>query len=31
MKQIDNMPPALEYEPVRCRQPKCGAILNPYW
>jgi protein transport protein SEC23 len=24
------MPPHLEYEPVRCKQPKCGAVLNPY-
>lgn len=31
MKQIENMPPALEYDPVRCKQPKCGAVLNPYW
>ena len=31
LKQIEGMPPALEYEPVRCKQPKCGAVLNPYW
>ena len=31
LKQIEGMPPALEYDPVRCKQPKCGAVLNPYW
>lgn len=31
LRQIEGMPPALEYEPVRCKQPKCGAVLNPYW
>ncbi len=25
------MPPPLEYEPVRCKAVKCGAVLNPYW
>jgi protein transport protein SEC23 len=23
--------PHLEYEPVRCKQTKCNAVLNPYW
>ena len=31
MKQIESMPAALEYEPVRCKQAKCAAVLNPYW
>lgn len=31
LKTIYTMPPALPYQPVRCRQPNCGAILNPYW
>ena len=31
LKTIYGMPPALPYQPVRCRQPNCGAILNPYW
>jgi len=31
LKQIEGMPAALEYEPVRCKQAKCGAVLNPYW
>jgi hypothetical protein len=33
MKQtpLDSMPPALPYEPVRCKQPKCNAVLNAYW
>lgn len=30
LKQIDGMPPAMEYEPVKCKQAKCGAVLNPY-
>lgn len=30
LKQIDGMPPAMEYEPVKCKQPKCNAVLNPY-
>ncbi|KAK8820854.1 hypothetical protein WA556_005168 [Blastocystis sp. ATCC 50177/Nand II] len=30
LKTIYGMPPALPYQPVRCRQPNCGAILNPY-
>ncbi len=24
------MPPAMEYDPVKCKQAKCGAVLNPY-
>ena len=31
LKTIYGMPSALPYQPVRCRQPNCGAILNPYW
>ena len=31
LKAIDGMPPALEYEPVRCKNQKCSAVLNPYW
>jgi hypothetical protein len=31
MKHIETMPAALEYEPVRCKQSKCNALLNPYW
>jgi protein transport protein SEC23 len=30
MRTIEGLPPAVEYEPVRCKQPKCGAVLNPY-
>lgn len=30
LKTIYGMPPALPYQPVRCRQPNCGAYLNPY-
>lgn len=30
LKQIEGMPPAMEYEPVKCKQAKCGAVLNPY-
>ena len=30
LRHIESMPPAVEYEPVRCKQPKCGAVLNPY-
>jgi hypothetical protein len=31
LKAIDGMPPALEYEPIRCKNQKCNAVLNPYW
>ena len=31
LKQIDGMPPAVEYDPIRCKGPSCGGILNPYW
>jgi protein transport protein SEC23 len=31
LKSIEGIPPALEYEPIRCKQPKCGAVLNPFW
>jgi protein transport protein SEC23 len=27
-KQLANMPDALEYDPIRCKQ--CAAVLNPY-
>lgn len=30
MKLIQNMPPALAYQPVRCKGLNCNAILNPY-
>jgi protein transport protein SEC23 len=30
LKQVEGMPPAMEYDPVRCKQAKCGAVLNPY-
>ena len=28
LKQITHMPPALEYDPIRCKG--CAAVLNPY-
>jgi len=28
LKQIAHMPPALEYDPIRCKA--CAAVLNPY-
>ena len=31
LRQIAGMPASLEYEPVRCKQQKCSAVLNPYW
>ena len=29
LKKIDSMPPALQYDPIRCSS--CAAVLNPYW
>jgi protein transport protein SEC23 len=31
LKIIDTMPPALEYDPIRCNGNLCAAVLNPYW
>ena len=28
LKQIENMPSAVQYEPVKCKS--CGSILNPW-
>lgn len=30
-KLLPAMPAHFEYEPVRCKQAKCGAVLNPFW
>ncbi|KAK8814089.1 hypothetical protein WA158_007951 [Blastocystis sp. Blastoise] len=30
LKMIDTMPQALPYSPIRCRQPNCNCVLNPY-
>ena len=30
MKSIDGMPPAVEYEPIRCKGAACGCVLNPF-
>ena len=31
MKHIARIPSAMGYEPARCTQNKCGAVMNPYW
>jgi hypothetical protein len=29
LKQIEGMPDALQYDPVRCKT--CKAVLSPFW
>jgi protein transport protein SEC23 len=31
MKHIAHIPSAMDYDPARCKNPKCGAVMNPYW
>lgn len=31
MRYIAHIPSAMDYEPARCKQTKCGAVMNPYW
>ncbi len=31
MRFIAHIPSAMDYEPARCKQAKCGAVMNPYW
>lgn len=30
LKHIPTMPPAVPYEPIRCKATNCGAVLNPF-
>ena len=30
MKEIEGMPPAVQYTAIRCSNPNCGAVLNPW-
>ena len=30
LKNIEGMPPALQYDPIRCSGSGCGAVLNPF-
>ena len=31
LKHIEGMPPAMPYEPARCKGKNCPAVLHPYW